>query len=191
MTPQPKLISLYAPVMQSGKTEVAKVLCEQCGFKLVKFADPVKAMIREFLRLAGATEALIERMLEGDLKEQAIPGLGRSTRHLLQTLGTDWGRNQVSQNVWAALTTKRIQDYLAVGQSVVVDDMRFPNELEAILGLGGVPVRVYRPGAPAYKEHPSEGLLDNCLMPTLLNDRTLGELRYKAQLLPQLLINEG
>ena len=184
---RPQLISLYAPVMQSGKSEVAEVLCEQHGFVLVKFADPVKDMTRSFLRMAGAPEALCERMLEGDLKEQVIPGLGKSTRHLLQTLGTDWGRDRVSANVWVNLTVDRLRHYLRAGRSVVIDDMRFPNELEAVLAMGGVPVKIIRRGVPRYNAHPSEGLLDNYPMATTDNSGTLGDLRYTASILPQLL----
>lgn len=179
------LIALYAPTMQSGKSEVAKTLQLHRGYKLVKFADPFKDMIRDLLLRAGATEPLIERMLEGDLKEVPIPQLGVSVRQMTQQLGT-WGRS-IHPDFWVNLAGKKIEDYLKAGVPVVIDDLRFPNEYERVLQLGGHPVKVYRPGTQPYTAHPSEGLLEHYPMPIIENNRTIHELRACAERLPELL----
>lgn len=181
----PTLIALYAPMMKSGKTEIAKVLQLQHGFKTVKFADPFKEMIEGLLRKGGATPALVERMIDGDLKEQPIPNLGVSVRVMTQQLGS-WGR-AVHPDFWVNLATPTIHDYLQAGFNVVVDDLRFPNEYEAILRMGGHPVRVSRPGNQAYTSHPSEGLLEGYPMTTVENNGSLEQLWACASQLPGLL----
>jgi len=55
---------------------------------------------------------------------------------LLQLLGTEWGRNQIHQDVWVNILRNRI-NLLFQGMPdlfgkriVIVDDMRFPNEFD-------------------------------------------------------------
>lgn len=181
----PLLIGLYAPMMQSGKTEIGKVLQLQHGFHAVKFADPFKAQIRMLLKEGGATEALIERMIDGDLKETVIPSIGTSVRVMTQQLGS-WGR-AIHPDFWVNLATPKIDQYLKAGFSVVVDDLRFPNEYEALIRMGGYPVRVSRPGNRAYTNHPSEGLLESYPMTTIENNGSLEQLWACASSLPALL----
>lgn len=181
----PQLIALYAPAMQSGKTEIAKVLQLQHGFKVVKFADPFKHQVEMLLQDAGANEALIERLMEGDLKERPIPQVGVSVRQMTQQLGS-WGRS-IHRDFWVNLATPKVARYLNEGRSVVIDDLRFPNEYEAVIRMGGSPVRVFRPGAMAYNTHPSEGLLEGYPMTTVENSGRLDELWACASRLPDLL----
>ena len=181
----PQLIALYSSVMQSGKSQVANTLVATHGFKLVKFADPIKDIIGGLLRKGGATEALIERMLEGDLKEEMIPALGTSVRRMSQTLG-DWGRS-INPDFWVNIADPRIRAYAAEGFDVVVDDMRYPNEYERVLTLGGDPVWVNRPGAKPYLAHSSEGQLEGYPMSIFHNNADLAQLRLDAERLPGLL----
>jgi len=69
----------------------------------------------------------------------------------------------------------------------IVDDLRFPNEYERIIQLGGYPVKVDRPGTAPYTAHPSEGLLEHYPMPLINNNSTIAELRACAERLPELL----
>ncbi len=156
----PPLIALYSSAPRCGKSEVAKTLVAN-GYKVLKFASPLKDMIRSLARSAGHGEVEIEEMLEGSLKETPIPTLGFQTpRHLMQTLGTDWGREKVCQTLWTDLLIIRVQGLLKAGYGVVVDDMRFPNEYGCLRALGAKMWRVTRPGVVAKANHPSEGLLD-------------------------------
>lgn len=134
----------------SGKSTAAKHLVDTLGFQRIRFAGPLKDMMRAL----GLTEAGIE----GDCKEVPCELLGGKTpRHAMQTLGTEWGRDLICQDLWirafnAALTK------VPEGVPVVVDDCRFPNEADAIVAAGGVLVRVVRPGAGAGAAgHSSEG----------------------------------
>jgi hypothetical protein len=75
----------------------------------------------------------ITRYLEGDLKEQVIPCLGVTSRYAQIMLGTEWGREMISQDLWANTWERSIED-----ESVMNDSGRFPNEVEAIRRRFGV-----------------------------------------------------
>lgn len=59
-------------------------------------------------------------------------------RRLLQVLGTEVGREMISDHVWADIARRRIEGYLSEGKSVVLTALRFPNEIHMIEDLGGL-----------------------------------------------------
>jgi hypothetical protein len=190
----PKLIGLCAPAMGSGKTEVANRMswrytlkgpkpADHSGltFHPVKFAAPLKAMADVLLGMAGVPFLTRERMLEGDLKETPIDSLGNVTpRRLLQTLGTEWGRKEMGKDFWVNPTMFQVDALLERGNSVVIDDLRFANEADAITSRGGILIRVVRPDAKPYAAHASEGELDGWAMPEIHNTGTLEDLYKQA-----------
>lgn len=154
-----KIIALYSPAAQSGKSTIAGILNER-GYRTIKFAGVLKDMIRTMLLGAGIPYNAVERMIEGDLKEKPIrfPAFEVTPRKLMQTLGTEWGRN-INENLWADLTMNKAA---TASGKVVIDDMRFTNEFDAVKRVGGVTVLVRRPGVERPANcHPSEGALDN------------------------------
>lgn len=179
---EPDLIALYSPVMGSGKSEVAKVLVEEYGFTLVKFAGCLKEMTRVFLGYIGFDP---EEMIEGSLKEEPIPGWGDLTpRYLMQTLGTEWGREVINKDLWIKVAHAQITSLRSRGHPVVIDDMRFPNELALIKQLGGQTVRIIRPGADytGMTKHSSEMALSSEVLDFVIyNDGTLDQLRSKVR----------
>ena len=120
----------------AGKTTVAAVLHDQYGFVRRSFASPIK----EMLEAMGIPQKYI---YDADYKERPVPGYGKSARFMMQSLGTEWGREMVSQNVWTRALESRIQD---IRDDVVIDDVRFPNECAMVHSLGGKIVLVDRPG---------------------------------------------
>lgn len=116
----------------AGKSVIAKHLVAKHGYRVEKFAGPLKDMLRGF--------GLTERHIEGDLKELPCELLGGQTpRYAMQTLGTEWGRNIISPSLWVDAWSSR-----AAAGPVVCDDCRFPNEAAAVRALGGIIVRVVR-----------------------------------------------
>ncbi len=116
----------------SGKSEAARVLMDN-GYVRVKFADPLKDMLRGLFDSVGIPPDLRERYLEGDLKEEPLPLFGdKSPRHAMQTLGTEWGRECMFNDFWAWTWRCSVLDQLNLGNKVVVDDLRFPNELDSL-----------------------------------------------------------
>lgn len=156
----PRLVGIYSSHAQSGKSEVSKTLA-QVGYWSVKFADPIKDMLRGLLASMGFRKELIERMIEGDLKEEVIPGFTTVTpRHMMQTMGTDWGREAIDQDLWVKVAEAKIDRLLSLEGRIVVDDVRRPNEFEALKRRGALMIHVVRPDAPAVGSTRYEGLLD-------------------------------
>lgn len=135
----PRTLIAFTGLAGSGKSTAAKYLVEHHGFTRVRFAGPLKDMMRAL----GLTEAEIE----GDRKETPCDLLGGKTpRFAMQTIGTEWGRDIVAQDLWIRAFNASLAKVPA-GVPVVVDDARFPNEADAIVAAGGVLVRIVRPGA--------------------------------------------
>ena len=153
-----KTIIAFTGRIHSGKTTMAKHLMGVYGFSLVKFANPLKEMLRAMLRIQGCPETEIERYVEGDLKEAPCKYLnGKTMRHAMQTLGTDWSRNMIDEDIWVSAWSNMVINH---GNSpIVVDDMRFPNEAISIKNLGGVIIRVYR--NTDVQGHESEKYIDS------------------------------
>jgi hypothetical protein len=129
-----------------GKSYAAAHLQKQ-GFTLVKFAGPLKDMMRAL--------GLNEREIEGDLKEEPCDLLcGRTPRLAMQTLGTEWGRNLIAQGLWVEIWKARARKH----ECVVVDDCRFANEAAAVRALGGLVIRLRSKGDGAAALHSSEDI---------------------------------
>lgn len=137
--------------MGSGKSSAAMML-EGHGFNSVSFAGPIKSMARALLQNGfGYGDGDVD--FHFDDKEFLLPGVGCTMRHLLQTLGTEWGRNLIKQSLWldsARLRLNRL-DYA----DVVVDDVRFGNEAAMIREAGGLIIHLRRPGGSSV-QHVSE-----------------------------------
>lgn len=138
----------------AGKSTAANILIEN-GWARGKFAAPLKNMLRSLLRDQGASADLIERMIEGRLKEQPTHYLnGRTPRHAMQTLGTEWGRTCIDEDLWVDAAMR------SVSGPTVFDDCRFPNEAAAIREAGGTIIEIQRPGVLAINGHVSEVLVE-------------------------------
>lgn len=133
----------------SGKSTAARHLIDNHGFVPVKFAGPLKSM----MRCLGIGEAEIE----GHLKElpSAILG-GKTPREAMQTLGTEWGRAMISPNLWVNAAMSVVDTVLDHDGRVVIDDLRFENEAVAIKERGGIIIRIDRPGVGPVNAHTSE-----------------------------------
>lgn len=173
------LICFYADAEQSGKSTCAKFLIEE-GYEHVAFASPLKAMVHALLVDAGVPAP--SRFVWGREKNEPIHQLGGVTaRHLMQTLGTEWGRN-IDVNFWVNLGYQRIDRLLQSGQNVVVDDARFTNEAAALRERGCQFVKVVRPGVKPTHGHSSEGGLSNWAADdVVVNDGTVGQLRHRVE----------
>ena len=140
-----------------------------------------------------------------------------SVREFLQKLGTEAMREGLHTNVWVnALFADYKAKWIPTGDAIeedevslekeypnwIITDMRFPNELEAVIKKGGITIRVNRKlkiGAEDYgytyvdvkqavkdgimaPEHPSETALDNTTFDYVIdNDGTMEELVKKVR----------
>jgi hypothetical protein len=125
----PNLIMIHG-LKESGKSTLAKHLMSK-GCVRVKMADPLKNMIRSLLRDAGLDDEMIERCVEGDMKEVELNVLAnKSARFAMQKLGHEW-RNFFSETLWVDIVRAKIESLISAGRDVVVDDIRYPHELTA------------------------------------------------------------
>lgn len=135
----------------SGKTEAANYLVSR-GYTRIKFADPPKNM----LRTLGLTEAHIE----GDLKNKPCELLGgKSPRYAMITLGTEWGRNLISTDLWVEAWKRQVSECKGL---VVTDDCRFLNEAKAAKEMGAILIKIVKSDADGtlYTDHQSETEMD-------------------------------
>ena len=182
LLPKPEIIGLCSPSMGSGKTTTALILDHDWGYVRVRFADTLKAMVRELLVAAQIPYRDIQRHIDGDLKEVPLAVLGGKTpRQAMQTLGTEWGRKMVQTNLWVDITMARVDALLKEGECVVIDDMRFPNEADAIRNRAGWLVGVQREEAKITSVHESEGALEGFkLHKVLQNYGDIDDLEYSV-----------
>lgn len=179
---------------RSGKDTFAGLLAEEHGFRRLAFADRLKAV-------AYASDPLIPDPATG-----LLASLGQivrlsswetaketpEVRRFLQNLGVAV-RKHLGESAWidpviAEALTLRLDGYGSLGEyapgtPVVITDVRFPNEVDAIRNSGGVIVKVVRPGIVPDDAHVSEALAwDESLIPwrTVVNNGTIEAMRSTA-----------
>lgn len=129
----PRVVALTGPA-GSGKSTAANYLVRHRGYERVKFAGPLKRMV--------AAMGLSDEHIEGSMKEAALDMLcGKTPRHVMQTLGTEWGRKCIGEDFWVRLWLRDASVRL-FSSRVVVDDCRFPNEAAAVRSLGGIIIKL-------------------------------------------------
>lgn len=102
--------------------------------------QPIKDML--------AALGLPPSALVGTPEERSAPQPslgGKSARTAMQTLGTDWGRVLIWEEIWAQRLRQELRDG-GEERLVVVDDLRFPSDWRVIQEFGGVIATVTRPG---------------------------------------------
>lgn len=171
--PQIPLIGI-AGRARSGKDTVANFALAAIGGYLYSFADPIRAMLVP-LGIDMRDPYWQAR------KEEVIPALGVSPRKLMQTLGTEWGRELINPELWLLLARQRLLQH---GPGMIVTDVRFENEAAWVRDNGGMIIHVIRPDAPGVREHTSEsGVAIQPADVQLFNSGTLEELQSSVRAL--------
>ena len=123
----------------SGKSTVAEIMQQRADFERLRMAAPLKAMVKAL--------GLTDEQVDGNRKEEPSWLLGGKTpRWAQQSIGTEWGRNLIDQDLWVRAVENMIQSDYA-GNRVVIDDIRFPNEVDMIRRNGGWVLKVRAPQA--------------------------------------------
>ncbi len=153
--------------------------------KRVAFADPIRDMI------AAGFDIPFADMLDQQKKNAPDYFMGNSLRHMMQTLGTEWGRHLIHQNIWLEVARKKIVSYDSDDTTVFVTDVRFDNEAYLIHDLGGVIIEIIRPDTNILDEHTQvhrseTGLSGELIDFHVVNEGTIDELvnrvkRYLAK----------
>jgi hypothetical protein len=202
VTALPPLIGLIGK-KRVGKDTFAAVLVEEFGFTRVAFADPLKEMaltIDPLIPPTG-TRRLSEQV--GTYGWEHIKDVHPEARRFLQRLGD--GVRQFDPDFWLragmdAAESQRegyslhpvIRQALVDSgndapadrdpRPVVITDVRYPNEADAIRAAGGALIRIVRPGADDGDTHASETALDDYADDiTIVNQFDLDTLREEAR----------
>jgi dephospho-CoA kinase len=173
-----------------GKTTAARYLQETYGAKIVSLATPLKRCAQKVMKFSDGQ--LWGTQAE---KEAVDPRYGISPRTFLQRLGTEGLRGEFGPNVHvrALLELLEREDVVSEDHVVyVVDDVRFPNEVEALIGddnIRGAVIKIVCPDAPVGAgDHASETGIDQVpetlLASTVVSSRAEGveDLRRKIEL---------
>lgn len=158
--------------MGSGKTTAAHLLTSVAPeFEIRPFAGSLKRIASMFLGDLDFSDPEVKFSMLGD-------EWGMTVRQFLQKLGTEAIRNGLHENAWVNMLLK---DYS--NQHWIVDDVRFPNEYNAIKSRGGIVIRIDRSNVQ-WSDHPSEVSLDSYLFDArLINNGTKEELFEKIKIL--------
>lgn len=172
----PQIIALVGNA-GAGKSTAAEYLTKVHDYQVVKFAGPLKTMLRAI--------GLTDDEIEGSKKEQPCAMLcGKTPRHAMVTLGTEWARDHIGVNFWIGLWEDAVCGVLDMGGRVAVDDCRFSNELEMVYALGGIAWHINRPDHPgsSIPTHRSEGALADYYadMREITNDGDVTALHLKV-----------
>jgi hypothetical protein len=178
---------------RSGKDTFANVLVEERGYTRVAFADPLRSAALELdpwvpihgslARLRKTTPGLqastivrLSALIEAVGWETA-KDLVPEVRRLLQRFGTESIR-KIEPDFWINAARKTID---AIDGPVVITDCRYPNEADFAESVGGVLVRIVRPGTESDDAHPSETALDDRKVDVVIrNDGSIEDLRQYA-----------
>lgn len=166
-------ISGYA---RSGKDTIAEKLAE-VGYVRGSFADAIREALYKLNPIViGSSptykiEIRVQELVDSVGWEKAKEAA--EVRELLQRFGTEVGREMFGDNIWVDY----LFDSLPDGAKVVIPDVRYPNEADAITELGGAVWRVERDGVSAVNSHISDSAMDNYPFKiTAYNNGTIKEL---------------
>ncbi len=165
-------ILAFTGKMGAGKSTAI----EQLGYlydgtiKLIKFAKPLYDIQEYVYRRIQS----VHRRPEDFVKD----------RKLLQWLGTEWGRNSISESLWVDIWKHDAQTSQERHHLVVCDDLRYDNEAAAVKSIGGVVVKIENNSnaridtTAGIQGHASELGIDNSLIDCIIdNSSDISDLR--------------
>lgn len=154
---------------RSGKDEVAKILVKNYGYERVAFADSIKEFLLKVNPILENGKRLNEVTQEFGWD---IAKAQSETRRLMQEVGVT-ARTLFGEDFWIGLALKKI----GYNDRVVISDVRFRNEINAIHSLEGKVFRVMREGVGPINSHISEKDIDGAYVNGYIpNNGTLQEL---------------
>lgn len=155
----------FVGLKRSGKDTAAQALVNR-GWTRMAFADLLKEMSMQLRGVwvqvpAGVELDAVIPSVGGGLLGRGggfaqyhyvVDALGMEkakdlvpdVRTLLQTLGTDCVRGTFGSTAWVELAEQNIHEALTRGESVVLTDVRFDEELDLVRRLGGITIGVWR-----------------------------------------------
>jgi len=164
---------------RSGKDTVAGILVNEYGFTRVAFADKIKELLWHVNPLLETFYDLQSSVDEIGWEESKKDS---EVRRLLQDLGVG-ARTIFGEDFWVNQVVDKLGcAWVGYDNNVVITDVRFVNEADALKREGGQLWRVKRPGVEAVNNHISESNMDFYKVDQILhNGGTIEELELLVQ----------
>ena len=127
----------------SGKSYFADYLVNNKLFIKLSFASPLKEITKILFNLSD------EDVKDPIKKELINPKFNASPRELMQWLGTDIMREEFNKkfnysgSIWIDNVKDKVKTLLDNNKDVVIDDVRFQNEVDMIHSLGGIVINLH------------------------------------------------
>lgn len=176
----PQLIGL-AGGPGAGKDTVAGLLVSHYGFHQHAFADSLRDFVYatdDAWRMAFDLHGYEVAKWEVEGFRQRLVDVGEAAR--------DW----ISPDVWLNAGITRAVNDLSAGTSVVISDVRYPNEADAIRSFkGGFVIGIDRPGHGPESDHAREVLFN--ADEYLFNDGSVAHLWNQLDLLMEERLSDG
>lgn len=137
----------------SGKDTIAKLLIEHYGFVRVAFADPIRSFCYQVNPIVGwvaGEPTYLKNIVDRDGWESAKRYEG--VRRMLQNVGCA-ARDVFGDMFWVH---QALNSMAESHSNIVVTDVRFKNEADALKLFGAQIWRVKRPNVNAVNNHISE-----------------------------------
>jgi hypothetical protein len=159
------------------------------GFRQYAFANPLKEACAH---LYGINIANFHRR---ELKNERIPYWNKTPTEMAQFVGTELVREHLGESHWISrLNYQMVQDANIKEEfKAVISDVRFQNEAQWILSMGGILIRLTRPGNDGnvgIPNHPSKNGInwETLVYPIgrnsvfhVINSGTIAELHQEAE----------
>lgn len=142
----------------SGKDTAVASLVSDPQTRRIAFADGVRDALEALNPYVLGTERLNTVLAKcGGWEAMKTTDAEFEARRLRQYMGANVGRTMFGANVWVDLVAQKIRTSRRDGYTtVVVPDVRYSNEAELIVKLGGVLVLVVRDGVDTSDSHDTE-----------------------------------
>lgn len=163
---------------QTGKDTIADYLVSNYGFTRVAFADPIREALYKLnpkIKLGEAHRASLSHAVD-NMGWEEVKKISEDTRELLQRLGTEVGRDMFGDDFWVNQAMKKASQY----DKVVFTDIRYLNELQAVLGASGRLLRVVKKDVNAVNKHTSESDLDSYNFKDIISNNGTKEDLYNS-----------
>lgn len=122
-----EIIGISGPARVGKDTAADFIRGKMPIYEIASFADPIKEMLRVGLGLTAS-------QLYGQDKQKVDDRYGCTPRKLMQTLGTEWGREMIDQNIWVNAMKAHIELY--DDPHFIIPDVRFESEADMIREKG-------------------------------------------------------
>jgi len=139
-----RILVAFSGKAGSGKSTFAKRLKEDFDFQIVSIASPIKKIVQEYFPSIDA--------LPKNVRRKAYQKIGSAFR-------------SIDKNVWVRIVLIKVEE---IQGNVVVDDLRYLNELYLLKKHGFITIRLKRAkrlrlkaGYDVFDQHESEVELDN------------------------------